>query len=67
MYFLCMSNKEGSRHVWVNQCLPLLVFKLNPLVMNGLAYHYHLGELIVILRGIRRHSEFLFHFSMKFL
>ena len=40
---------------------------VNPLMMNGLAHHYHLGEPNFIIRGLRSDFEFLFHFSIKFL
>ena len=40
---------------------------VNPLMPNGLAHHYHLGEPTFIIRGLRSGFKFLFHFSIKFL
>ena len=40
-------------------------YEVNPYLTNGFSHHYHLDEFIFIFRGVR--SDFLSHFSMKFL
>ena len=41
--------------------------RINPLLTNGLAQRYHLGESTSIFRVIKSDFKFLFHFLMKFL
>ena len=66
---LFQENRIILNDVWIVVLDNMLtaICDFNPLMTNGLAYCYQLGESIVLFREIRSDFEYLFTFMMKFL